>query len=68
VGADSDPRVRAVLDGAIQMVRGLGMVLIAEGVESRAQVDMLRKAGCTHFQGYYFFRPMAADRFLARMP
>jgi predicted signal transduction protein with EAL and GGDEF domain len=62
-GADSDPRVRGVLEGAIQMVRGLGLVLIAEGVESRAQVDMLRQAGCTHFQGFYFHRPMSSRQF-----
>jgi diguanylate cyclase (GGDEF)-like protein len=61
VDAHTDPRVRSVLEGAIRMVQGLGLELIAEGVESQDQVDFLSEAGCELFQGYYFHRPMTAN-------
>jgi EAL domain-containing protein (putative c-di-GMP-specific phosphodiesterase class I) len=34
------------------------MRLVAEGVESEEQVDMLRRCGCHELQGYHFARPM----------
>ncbi|MGY4326497.1 EAL domain-containing protein (putative c-di-GMP-specific phosphodiesterase class I) [Bradyrhizobium sp. LB7.2] len=34
---------------------------VAEGVETRAQLDTLRRLGCDFIQGYYFAKPMPAD-------
>lgn len=34
---------------------------VAEGVETRAQLDSLRRLGCDFIQGYYFAKPMPAD-------
>ena len=39
--------------------------MIAEGVETAEVVAELRELGCDVGQGYYFGRPMAADRFAA---
>jgi len=42
--------VRAI----ITMCRGLGITVIAEGVESKEQLDILRKLHCDEYQGYLF--------------
>lgn len=54
---------RAVLEGTIKLVRSIGLPVIAEGVETKEQVDFLQKAGCTAAQGYYYARPMPARDF-----
>ena len=43
------------------MAAGLDAKVTAEGVDDSAIIDFLRLAGVTEFQGYYFFRPLAAD-------
>ena len=35
--------------------------MVAEGVETEAQLQALRVAGCSHLQGYFFSRPVAQD-------
>jgi diguanylate cyclase (GGDEF)-like protein/PAS domain S-box-containing protein len=49
----------------ISIARGLGLNLIAEGVETEAQLDYLRAHGCTIMQGFLFHRPMPIDEFVA---
>jgi len=61
-GVDSDPRNAAVVRAAIQLARELGIEIIAEGVETQAQVNFLISAGCTLGQGYLFSRPVTAKR------
>jgi len=43
------------------MARELGIKVIAEGVETENQADMLRKQGCDYLQGFYFSKPSLAD-------
>jgi len=38
----------------------LGIATTAEGVETAAQLEMIRKEGCTEVQGYFFSKPVAA--------
>ena len=45
----------------IGMAHGLGLRVVAEGLETEAQVALLRDEGCDLFQGFYFGRPMAGD-------
>ncbi|HEX8470561.1 MAG TPA: bifunctional diguanylate cyclase/phosphodiesterase [Brevundimonas sp.] len=62
---ESDAIVRAI----VEMAAALDLKVLAEGVESRAQVDRLAIAGCGDIQGFYFSRPVEADaieRMLAR--
>jgi diguanylate cyclase (GGDEF)-like protein/PAS domain S-box-containing protein len=44
----------------IAMAHGLGMEVLAEGVETEAQLQYLRAQGCESFQGYHFSRPLPA--------
>ncbi|MDH3355742.1 MAG: EAL domain-containing protein, partial [Chromatiales bacterium] len=46
----------------IGMSHNLGLELIAEGVETREEMEFLLENGCDNFQGYYFARPMPAGK------
>ncbi|KOO50103.1 diguanylate cyclase [Viridibacillus arvi] len=54
---------QAVVDAIIQMAHRLHMKVIAEGVEQREQVQLLRKMGCDMIQGYYYSKPLPLDEF-----
>jgi EAL domain-containing protein (putative c-di-GMP-specific phosphodiesterase class I) len=45
------------------MGRTLSLTVVAQGVETRAQVDFLREHACDELQGFYFNRPVPADQF-----
>ncbi|MBC7916426.1 MAG: EAL domain-containing protein [Rhodoferax sp.] len=55
----------ALCKAIIVMAHALGMQVIAEGVETAQQRDLLREAGCDFGQGYFFAKPMPADDFEA---
>ncbi len=60
-----DPDDKAIVSAIISMAASLGMQTIAEGVETEGQLEFLKTQGCTEVQGYYFSRPLPADRFEA---
>ena len=61
---EGDPeKGRIILSSVIQMVRLLGMNLIAEGVETLEQARFLQNLGCSEMQGYYFYKPMSVQSF-----
>jgi EAL domain-containing protein (putative c-di-GMP-specific phosphodiesterase class I) len=47
----------------IAMAHALGMTVIAEGVETEQQRDLLVAAGCDYAQGYFYSRPVTATEF-----
>lgn len=47
-----------ILKAVVAMAESLEMLVIAEGVEEKYQVEMLKGLGCHYIQGYYFARPM----------
>ncbi|MBS7009248.1 EAL domain-containing protein [Anaerostipes sp.] len=47
-----------ILEAIISMARFMGLKIIAEGVETKEQMDYLLDMGCTYGQGYYFYHPM----------
>jgi diguanylate cyclase (GGDEF)-like protein len=53
-----DSGARTILQALVGLVHGLGCEAVAEGVESDAQVDVLRVIGCDAVQGYAIARPM----------
>lgn len=57
----SDQRGRKILEAVIKMAESLNMSVIAEGVEEKQQVEMLKKLGCDYIQGYYFAKPMPLE-------
>lgn len=60
---DSDPTVRTLVRTIIDMTRALGVRVVAEGVETTMQRDLLRDMGCHHYQGYLGARPASAAAF-----
>lgn len=58
--AGRDPKADTILETTVTFGRSLGMSVVAEGVETHAQLDILRKLGATQLQGYLIARPMAA--------
>jgi diguanylate cyclase len=63
LGLDSDND--AIVKATIAMANSLNLKVIAEGVENRAQVDVLNKYHCQEVQGYLFSKPLSSDDFLA---
>ncbi len=57
----ADPGDAAIVDTIIAMTAGLGMEVVAEGVETVEQLRFLRSRGCQQMQGFYFAKPMSAD-------
>jgi diguanylate cyclase len=55
----------AITSAIIAMAHNLGLSVVAEGVETAAQLDFLRSAGCDIMQGYYFAEPRPADQVTA---
>ncbi|MCX7903676.1 MAG: EAL domain-containing protein [Caloramator sp.] len=53
-----------VILAIISMAKSLGVKTVAEGVESKEQVKILKSFGCDEFQGYFFSRPIAFDEFI----
>jgi diguanylate cyclase (GGDEF)-like protein/PAS domain S-box-containing protein len=51
----------AIVSAIVTLGHSLGMMVIAEGVETQEQRDFLIERGCNHFQGYFFGRPDSAD-------
>jgi EAL domain-containing protein (putative c-di-GMP-specific phosphodiesterase class I) len=56
-----DPAGGAVVDAVLAMARGLSLTVVAEGVETEAQLTYLRERGCNAAQGFYFARPMLPE-------
>ena len=56
------PERRALVAALVDLARSLGLGVVAEGVETEAQAEILRAMGCERLQGYAFAPPMSADR------
>jgi len=57
----TDPNDAVIVRAIIQMGQSLNLRIIAEGVENRETVELLRALHCDEMQGYFFARPMPAS-------
>ena len=58
LGTSSD--AHAIVDAVVKLAHALGLKVVAEGVETERQQDLLRDLGCHELQGYLFAKPMSA--------
>lgn len=58
---------RIMIESVVQMVKALGMEVLAEGVETEEQLLYLKSVGCDVIQGYYFDKPMPERDFVKRL-
>jgi diguanylate cyclase (GGDEF)-like protein len=59
---ETNADARAIVDAVLKLAHAIGLKVVAEGVETIRQRDILLELGCDEFQGYLFARPMSAAR------
>ena len=65
-GEDDENRGEVIVGEAITLAKKLNMRIVAEGIETREQVDSLARMDCDLIQGYYFAKPMPISEFEER--
>lgn len=61
----TDPTDATIATGLIHIARGLGLEVMAEGIETQEQLTFLRSNGCRYMQGYLFAKPVPREDFQA---
>ncbi|WP_027399377.1 bifunctional diguanylate cyclase/phosphodiesterase [Anaerovorax odorimutans] len=56
-----DKNNRSIIEGIINLVKIMGKEVIAEGVETDKQLEILKELGCNNIQGYYFSKPLPPE-------
>ncbi len=59
---ENDERSKSILEAILTMEKSLNIKVIAEGIETKAQLEVLRECGCNFGQGYLFSEPLAAEK------
>ena len=62
-GACDDPTARTILESSIDLAKKLNMYTVAEGVETKVELELVKELGCDQIQGFYIAEPMLADEF-----
>lgn len=60
---DFDEASKKILTACVKMAKNLGIHTLAEGVETKQQLDFLQSIGCERIQGYYYSKPLPASEF-----
>ncbi len=58
-----DQKSDAIVVSIIDLAHRMGMKVVAEGIENQQQSDFLRAHGCDYLQGFYYYKPMSAEKF-----
>ncbi len=53
------PQTEHIVDAIITLAHGLGLEVVAEGVENKLQLEMLRRKGCDKAQGFWLSKPLS---------
>ena len=61
------PKDEVMLRGMVSMLSGIGVEVVAEGVETKEQATFVKDLNCDVIQGYYFDKPMPASEFIKRL-
>lgn len=59
----NDERDMAIVKGAIDIASAIGLIVIAEGIDTETQADCLQRLGCHKGQGFLFSQPLSATEF-----
>lgn len=62
--AFTNKKAGTVLESSVSMIQKLDLKIVAEGVETKEQMERLKEMGCEYLQGYYFSKPLPGDEFL----
>jgi two-component system CheB/CheR fusion protein len=65
---DRDESASSISRAILAMADALGLKSVAEGVENESQLAVLRSYGCHTFQGYFAYRPLPVEEFMALLP
>lgn len=64
---EANSRTRKLIPLIIEAAHALDARTVAEGAETKEQVEFLKEHGCDYIQGYYFYRPMKKDEFSEKL-
>jgi diguanylate cyclase (GGDEF)-like protein/PAS domain S-box-containing protein len=64
-GVDGDPQAASIVSAFIELTKGLGMVTLAEGIETQGELEFLREIGCQLGQGFLFSPPVPPEEIIA---
>ncbi len=62
IGKDQNNTI--IVKSTIQLAHNLGLKVVAEGIETKEQLDFLAEHGCDHGQGYYFSKPLDCEQLI----
>lgn len=62
---ESSDEARAVVKAVVSLAHALGLTVVAEGVETEGQRNILIASGCDELQGYFYAKPLPADQILS---
>lgn len=60
----TNDKARTVIEHTLKMIHGLGLKVVAEGVETKEQLDKMTELGVDYIQGYYFSKPVSVNNFV----
>ena len=64
VDVATEDKARSLAAVLINMAKVLDVQVVAEGVETKAQLEVLQALGCDFIQGYFFSKPLRAEEFM----
>ena len=61
---EDNPKLMVVLKNTINMIKGMNMEIVVEGVETEKLVQLFKELECEYIQGYYYSKPIPKDEFI----